>query len=67
MIKLTGTIISRICIVDVQVFIGSVTIEVNLWIWINKTPYQSEKSTNAAQDDDKYNAAQDDNLKKQNK
>jgi hypothetical protein len=52
-------------------------IEVDLSIWINKTPYQSEKPTNAAQDDDKHNAAQDDdkhnaaqdddNLKKQNK
>jgi hypothetical protein len=28
---------------------------------------ETEKLTNAAQDDDKYNAAQDDNLKKQNK
>jgi hypothetical protein len=42
-------------------------IEVDLSIWINKTPYQNEKPTNVAQDDDKHNAAQDDdNLKKQN-
>jgi hypothetical protein len=34
-------------------------IEVDLSIWINKIPYQNEKPTNAAQDDD--------NLKKQKK
>jgi hypothetical protein len=43
-------------------------IEVDLSIWINKTPYQNEKPTNTSQDDDKQNAAQDDdNLQKQNK
>jgi hypothetical protein len=43
-------------------------IDVDMLIWINQTLYQNEKSTNAAQHDDKHNVAQDDdNLKKQNK